>query len=554
MTNDAEAVSAASAVRAAVDLDRLPWIRPLVAAYTRRFASVAPLFAGNPADPSAWRDTIARVQQAGGRDRDALAEILTSQLDARGAPPEARAAARALALPATVAVVTGQQAGLFGGPLYTLLKAVSAVQLAARLAAEHRVTVVPVFWVEGDDHDWAEVRSTQVLDADAALCTIEMPDLDGAGQRPVGSLRLDDRVGGVIAMLEAALPATEFSPEIFGALRRAYAPGVDMAQACARWLDGLLGGEGLVIFDAADARAKRLAGDLFVRELREGGLVGRLAREAGARMREHGHQPQVESAEASVGLFYLGDGARRAIRRADDAFVVGDERRAPAALAAEAESHPERFSPNVLLRPLVQDRLFPTIGYIAGPSELAYQAQLGGAYRAFDVPAPLLWPRVSATLLDAGAVRFLDRSSMPFEALQAQDEAALNALLERQLPPGLDASLETLDRQVAERLREIRETVALVDPTLAGAADTTLTRIREAVKGLQGKVVQAAKRKDDTVRRQFHRTRALAFPGGSPQERTLGLAFFANRYGPSIGRRLIDALPSDPSQHYVLVL
>jgi uncharacterized protein YllA (UPF0747 family) len=149
------------AVREAVDLSRLPWIRPLVKAYAEDFASVAPLFAGNPADALAWRATIERVHRAP-HDRAALARLVSDQLAERGAPSEARRAAAELADPSAVCVITGQQAGLFGGPLYTLLKAVTAIQIARRVRAEHGVPALPVFWVDSEDHDWKEVRSASV--------------------------------------------------------------------------------------------------------------------------------------------------------------------------------------------------------------------------------------------------------------------------------------------------------------------------------------------------------------------------------------------------------
>jgi bacillithiol biosynthesis cysteine-adding enzyme BshC len=327
-----------------------------------------------------------------------------------------------------------------------------------------------------------------------------------------------------------------------------------MAEACARWLDRLLGQEGLVVFDAGDPAAKPLAAGLFARELAEDGLVSRLGRAGAARLRALGHEPQVDPAEDSTGLFYLRDGTRRPVRRSNGAFLVGGDRHDRDALLAEARTSPERFSPNVLLRPLVQDRLFPTVAYVAGPAELAYQAQLGDAYDAFDVPRPLLVARVSATFLDTAAMRFLDRSGLAFQDLQAQDESALNALLARLLPAGLDAALERLDRQMAERIDDVRDAATQVDPTLAGVADTTLAKMREVARTLQNKIVQAAKRKDDTLRRQFHRTRALAFPSGAPQERVLNLAFAANRYGLDVGGRLVEALPDDAGQHYLIVL
>jgi uncharacterized protein YllA (UPF0747 family) len=271
-------------------------------------------------------------------------------------------------------------------------------------------------------------------------------------------------------------------------------------------------------------------------------------------MRGLGHDPQVTPDDEATGVFYLGDGTRRPVRRRGEELVVGDTRRRPAELIAEAGGSPDRFSPNVLLRPLVQDRIFPTVAYVGGPSELAYQAQLRDAYEAFGVAAPLLESRATATLLDAAAVRFLDRSGLAFAALQAQDESALNTLLAQALPAEIEPALDALDSQVADRIDEVRAAAIQVDPTLAGAADTTLTRIRDAVRTLQSKIVQAAKRKDDTLRRQFQRTRALAFPDGVPQERQLGVVFAVNRYGPTIGRRLIDALPADSSRHYLLVL
>ncbi len=412
---------------------RFPWIRPLVTAYATDFAGVAEFFAGDPASPDAWARTIGRVQGAS-HPREALARLVSAQLERRAAPAEARAAARRLADPAAVAVVTGQQAGLFGGPLYTLLKAITAIQLARRVEREHHVPAVPVFWVDSEDHDWDEVRTATVLDGEMAPVSIVGGDLPGAGSQPVASLVFDEGITASLAALEGALTATEFTAEVRTLLARHYRPGAGVATAFAGVIDDLLGAHGLVVFDAADAAAKALVADLFTRELEQPSLTARLVREAGARMAQRGHEPQVVPGEDSVALFYLGDSGRRAIKRHGADFTIGDVVRPAAALRAEAAAHPERFSPNVLLRPIVQDRLFPTVCYVAGPSELAYQAQLTEAYRAFGVEAPLLYSRASATLADSAALKFLDRCQLPLEALHARDDSALNRLLESQNP------------------------------------------------------------------------------------------------------------------------
>jgi uncharacterized protein YllA (UPF0747 family) len=143
---------------------------------------------------------------------------------------------------------------------------------------------------------------------------------------------------------------------------------------------------------------------------------------------------------------------------------------------------------------------------------------------------------------------------VPFEALHAQDESALNRLLENQLPPGLDAALEETRRQMAERADVMRQAVVPLDPTLGGVVDTTLERMRDTLETLHTKIIHASKRKDETLRRQFTRTRTLAFPGGHPQERVLSVAFFVNRYGRSLCDAQIDALPLDTDRHYNLRL
>jgi bacillithiol biosynthesis cysteine-adding enzyme BshC len=548
-----ETVAAGAVVREAIDLRRFPWIRPLVREYSENFSRLGPLFAGNPTDPEAWRNTIARVVGAP-RDRAALHAALSAQLTRRGAPAEAHQSAAQLALPSSVAIVTGQQAGVFGGPLYTLLKAVTAIQLARKVSADSGTPAVPVFWVDAEDHDWGEVHAARILDQQFQVADVTVADPPGARSLPVGRLVFDDGVTVAIDEMARLLPPTEFTGDLIATLRRRYQPGAAVGAAFAGWIEDLLGHHGLVVFEADDPSLKPVVADLFARELEHPCTTSRLAREAGALMASLGHSPQVEPAEDNVSLFYLDGSSRRGIKRQGTAYAIGDTVRDVADVCAEARSHPERFSPNVLLRPIVQDRLFPTVCYVAGPSELAYQAQLGGIYREFGVEAPLLHSRVSVTLLDSAAARFLDRSRLPLEALHAQDESALNRFLEAQLPPDLERAISELEREVGDRADVIRTTATGVDPTLAGAVDTTVDRIRDTLASLQSKIIQAAKRKDETLRRQFTRTRVLAFPDGDPQERGLTVPFFINRYGLTLGDRLIATLPLETDRHYVVSL
>jgi len=202
----------------------------------------------------------------------------------------------------------------------------------------------------------------------------------------------------------------------------------------------------------------------------------------------------------------------------------------------------------------VQDTLFPTICYVAGPNELAYLGQLRGVYQHFGVPMPLFYPRATATLLDSAALRFLTKYKLPIEALQAQDEAALNELLKSQIPPAVEESFSSASSAIETQMTHLMEAIPALDPTLEGAARSTLSRMQHDLQTLGGKVIQGAKRRHETLRRQFMHAQALAFPGGHPQERTIGFVSFLNQYGPALIERLDEELPLDLGRHWIVTI
>ena len=541
---------AATASRIPIDIRRFPWIKPLVADYAFDHGKVADFFAGDPRDPQAWTAAIDRTR-AHRRATAAIADIIRHQQEQREAPAEARAAAERLRDPQTVAVLTGQQAGLFGGPLFTLLKAVTAIELAQALERDHRVSAVPIFWIDAEDHDWDEVKSCGVLDGSLAHHVIAIGNPPGAHVEPVARVRLDDSISAALDELASTVPHTEFTPAVLDMLRAAYAPGRGMADAFGRWLESVLGSRGLVVFNAADPAAKPIAMPVFRHELEHPGETARRAADAGAAMSGRGYAAQVTPHADTAALFHLNDG-RQPIRIQGDSFVVGDRTVAAGAMVERVQQAPNEFSPNVLLRPIVQDTLFPTVCYVAGPNELAYLGQLKGVYAAFGVPMPMMYQRGSATLIDSNAARFLLRHDVELADLQAQDEALLNRLLESQLPPGVDGAVQEVSAQLQERMERLTVSITELDPTLEGAARSALGRMQDDLKKLQGKIIQAAKRKDETLRRQFHHVRAQAFPDGHPQERTVGLVHFLNKYGPVLVDRLLEEMPAQIGVHWVI--
>jgi bacillithiol biosynthesis cysteine-adding enzyme BshC len=540
----------ATASRIPVDIRRLPWIKPLVIDYAFDYAKVAAFFAGNPRDPRAWREAIARTRSHN-RDRNAIADVIAAQQERRRAPREAIAAAERLRDPQTVAVVTGQQAGLFGGPLFTLLKALTALQVAERVRNEHGVPAVAIFWIDAEDHDWDEVKSCNVLDGSLTRRTVAVGNPPGAHIEPVARVRLDGTIDAAIHELTTVLPQTEFSESLVGSLRAAYPSGAGMVDAFGRLMESVLGTRGLIVYDSSDAAAKPLAAAIFARELERAGQTARLASDAGVALETCGYTAQVAPQADTVALFHL-NGGRQPIRIQDGAYQIGDSVVPKDALLERVRQAPAEFSPNVLLRPLVQDTLFPTVCYVAGPNELAYLGQLRSVYEAFGIPMPLMYQRATATLLDSNAVRFLVRHDVPLEQLQAQDESLLNQLLAAQLPPDVDAAMQDVSRLLQDRMEQLATSAAQIDATLEGAARSAFGRMQDDVKKLNAKIIQAAKRKDETLRRQFHHAKAQAFPGGEPQERSVGFASFLNKYGPPLVDRLFEELTSDIGIHWVI--
>ena len=549
---DSTAAGDISAVRMAVDVRRFSWVRPLAGDYAFNFTRIAPLYSGDPRSPEAWKEAVARVQGRP-RDRGAVARALAAQQSRRNAPPACREAAHSLADSQTVAIVTGQQAGVFGGPLFTVLKSITAIRLARQVSDAMGLRAVPVFWVDAEDHDWEEIASCTVLDAQSQPCTITVPAPDGAGELSVAALRLDDRVGEAIAAVGAALPRTEFSDSTLEQLRAAYRPGTSVSEAFCAWLESLLGSAGLVVFDSADPAVKPLLSNVFQHEIATAGKSAALVKEAGNRLSERGHAPQIVAQPGSVALFRIDD-ARTPVRHESGRFGVGDRSYTAEALAAEAERHPHLFSPNVFLRPIVQDTLFPTVCYVAGPSELAYLGQLREVYAHFGVPMPLIHPRATATLIDSATYRFLTKYNVPLEALQPRDESALNRLLEAQLPPAVEETLTDTGELIRRAMQRVIDVMPAVDPTLAGAAQSTLGKMEHELATLRNKLLQAVKRRNETLRRQFTRAQALTFPNGHQQERALAVVHFLNLYGPALVDRLLEELPLELGQHWVLTI
>ena len=490
-------------------------------------------FSGLLLDPFA-AEAVARVGGPRPPDaaRDAAARVIGKTNRAWGADPAALASAERLRDRETLAVVTGQQPGLFGGPLYSVIKAMSTVAAARELAAQTGRPVAPVFWIEGDDHDFEEIRGAWLLDRAGSPHPLRYEPEDEHVGLPAFRRVLDDSILDLHGQLPDILPETEYTSDLLRAVRECYAPGRSLSEAFGRLLLHLTRGSGLVVMDPTRPELKRLAFPVYEAAVRHE-AEGR--RQITARTREieaMGFQGQ--AAAEGYGVFCTGSTGVRARVRTDAPGTRPE---------AVLDGCVERLSAAVLLRPLVQDFLLPTAMYVGGPSEIAYHAQMGDLYGLHRIPRPLVIPRHQVAVLTKSQLRVLEQDGIGFDELSAGDEAALNR---RAADPAARVAFAQANEVVDSSLADVEQAAGAVDQSLTAAVRRARGKVHAILADLEAKSVRAAKRRDEERRQRFLRARNALFPGGAPQERRLSPLVFANRYGPQFGAWLLAAL-EDPA-------
>jgi bacillithiol synthase len=501
--------------------------------------------------PAALRAAAEKAAREDGT-RAAASTALARQQRGRGANSAAAAAER-LALPGAAALVTGQQPVLLGGPLYVLWKALAALRVARELEAARGLPVVPVFWVAADDHDFAEVRSTTLIDESGRLRSIRLAAREEPVGQPVSSIVLGAPIAEALDEAAACLPASLHREWLVELLRACYRPEASVAGAFAAFLSSLL--PELVVLDPSDPALKRLMEPVMRRELEESSPTSRLAAAVGPQLLASGYHQQVPVRDGFFNLFLYYQGERRALGSVEGAIEVrGTGHRLPVdemlgLLAAE----PERFSPGVLLRPLAQDALLPTAGYVGGPAEIAYHAQIGPSYRHFGIARPVLLPRPSLTLVEATQSRAMEAERLSMADLEGDPEALLLRWA-RDAYPEVEAAFARAREAVDRELLAVEERLGALDPTLKAAADAARGRALHQVETLHEKATRALKKRDQSRADRLRRTRDALFPGGALQERGLGLVGALARHGPALLQEVCEAMDPWARGHQILSL
>lgn len=462
----------------------------------------------------------------------AMREILARENARLGADGAALERIRAIG-PDTVFVMAGQQAGLFGGPLYTLYKAMHAVRLAERLTEETGRDVIPVFWVASDDHDFEEVRGVEIRTGDGAPFRVEYAPAELLPGAPLGEIILDEGIGEVLDALAVKLPPGDRGESYLALLRRCWTPGTRWTDAFAAQLTALLSPRGLVLLDPRWTGVKPLFREIMRAELEEPLASSALVNEEADRFEtSRERRKALRKPENSTNLFLETGGVRRPVLVEESSFRSGDDRYTRKELLGLLDAEPERFSPGAALRPVCQDSLLPVAATIAGPGERRYLGQMRVLYGRFGVSGSLVWPRASFTLVDHRALRTAEKEGIPLARLFEEPERLLPDLADQSLPPALRESLDALDRDIAGRFDAVAAALGEFDPTLPGAAEKERSRALHAAESLRERVSRAAKARLDRTAVRLGTAHRFLLPEGEPQERRFGLDAVFTVFGP----------------------
>ncbi len=519
----------------------------LFSSYTQDFESLATYFAGDFRDPR-QRGQIARQVAEHFSGRKELVAILHEQNTRFGTGDATRTNIDRLGSDDAVAIVTGQQLGLFGGPLYTILKTITTIQLARRLEKDTGRSVVPVFWLEGEDHDFEEVSTAWVFSGQR-VGSVAYTDGDHRDSKnPVGRILFDDRIQATINQLTDLLPPTDFRPELLRLLESCYRPGTSFLDSFARLMCTLFSDQGLVFISGDDPRFKQKASGLFRKEILEFKKPEALLNETSRKLKE-GFHAQVASTPPN--LFLLTDEGRFAVVATRSGFELKGTGQSYSSdeLIALLDAEPERFSPNVVLRPLYQDTLLPTAAYVGGPGEISYFAQFRQIYEWAGIPMPIIYPRASVTLVEKKIAKVLTQIEAPLPSFSKPVDALFHELVVEGMKFDPDALFDGASRHIGLAIDEVLPTVEEIDRSLKKSAESTRALLLKEWGRLKDRVIKAEKRRSEQMKGQLEKVAINVFPNGTLQERVISPLYFLNKYGPGLISTLLDNIDLDTSRH-----
>lgn len=537
-----------------VPYSRVPKSSKLLVDYLERYEDVRRFYNGSPFHPDTYHQ-LKQQLQGFNTSRETLVEVLRRQNSDFGAGEQTMENISRLSDPDTFAVVTGQQVGLFSGPAFTLYKALTAIRVSQSLSAKG-IKTVPIFWLATEDHDLEEVAQACTLDNDYEQVHLHDPGDRPAPQSPVGRVRLTEGIMEQIHRLESLLPSGNESTQLLEDLRAAYQPGVTWPLAFARFLTRLFGRWGVVLIDPMDAVIHKLAIPIYQKTLHQANELRSLLQDRSAELVKSGYHAQVHIGEDSTLLFAERMGNRLPVHisaKEGQRFSIGGAQTASLEdLDLEIKEQSVNFSANVLLRPIVQDVILPTVAYVAGPSELAYLGQAQVLYPIFGRPMPAVYPRSGFTLVDSRVERWMEKYQLAIDDIWQGKEHLTQRIASTAFSEGWEERFNQTEGELTNLLARLRKDIEALDPTLLDALNHAEEKIQFQIERLKGKLTRAALNRSEVLARHEQALLRAITPERELQERRVSGAYFLGRAGYGLLERLLEQIPTDSSDHRIM--
>ncbi len=476
-------------------------------------------------------------------DRKAAAEILAGFNASFSLDAKARENLTALADDDTVTITTGQQVNLVGGPLYTVFKTLSVIQLAKVLSRDTGRNVVPVFWLADEDHDYDEI-AVATLPGKKKPLKVTLP-CDDCARHAAGSLQVDDkRFETFRKEVYELLPDTDFHHELTKLLNDCYRVGNSFRDAFGQMLAHLFSGHGLIFAGSNFPEAKKLTTGKIRTAIVKADAVKEELTKQSEQIAANYHQ----QAHVSDSLLFWHDDTHGRVRLKHDDGVWSREPNVTLTtdeLLEKLQAEPERFSPNVYLRPVIQDALLPNAAYVGGPAEIAYYGQMKGLYRLFEQEMPFLAARLSATLVEPSVYRLLKDLPYEYSDYVRRFEDLEQHYLRNYGDPELDAHFEKWKQEVEELTRQKTTEIGIEDPGLKKHSQAITKEHIKAIDKLRKKVVNAVRQKEEVQINRLKKVKSALFPDDRLQEREISFIYFMNKYGPDIWNQILEQLDTD---------
>jgi len=537
-----------------INFSDIPGSQNLFLDYLYEFDNVADFYANDFRNKENYLKTFKSITE---NKRDFFSEIsviISNQYANLNASDLTSQNIKKLSSKKTLAVVTGQQLGILGGPLYTFYKIITAIKLTQYLSERYSdYNFVPIFWLEADDHDFNEVRTIKIVDDSNSVLSlgykdeIEEDDL----KQSVGKIILDSSINDFFIKLDSSIRKSDFKLQILDYLKNVYKEGSSFKQAFRKLIFDLFDKYGLIIFDPQDNEVKKLLKPIFKKEITDFRIHTEQLVHVSATLEELYHaQVKVKP----VNLFLTVDEGRYSIEPVENEYKLKRKRKSftQDQLLELLETEPDKFSPNVLLRPICQDYLFPTAFYVAGPSEISYFAQIKPLYNLYDISQPIIYPRSSATIIESTVSNSLDKFSVSINDIFIDIENVKKKIINSVEESSVDDMFEEISNQIEVSFDQLKEKLIDLDKTIADSSNRYRDKILSNINELKSKAEKAQQKKYEVTLRQIDRAAVHLFPNSNLQEREINFVYFANKYGDEFLKRVFEELQINKFEHQII--